>query len=414
MSDTTHFPNPILDRQFKRGHGRTISSERHPAEQLKTRRSMACRQLNHHPTRQFSRTPSQALCNRRLICLLCLMCCYHGNKAFAQDSLIISRRQNSNDSTRLISAAHQLKINHALEYLVQNQHEDGSFGSGTIFKRNVAVTGLCGMALLSAGSTPGRGPYGVAVHKTVDFLISRAQSTGMIIDDDSKSQGPMYGHGFATLFLAEVYGMSSKPKKLRAVLKPAVELIIKSQHKTGGWRYFPNSQDADVSVTVCEMMALRAARNAGFTIPKNTIENAEAYVKKCQNKDGGFRYMLDRKDESLFPRSAAAVVALNSVGVYDGHEIDNALNYLSRFRPNGQSFKAGDNYYYGHYYAVQVMWQRGGNLWQKWYPAIRDELLDNQLANGSWPSTSVCPEYATAMSCLILQIPNNYLPIFQR
>jgi len=30
-----------------------------------------------------------------------------------------------------------------------------------------------------------------------------------------------------------------------------------------------------------------------------------------------------------------------------------------------------DNYYfYGHYYAVQAMWQSGENRFRRWYPAI--------------------------------------------
>ena len=73
----------------------------------------------------------------------------------------------------------------------------------------------------------------------------------------------MYDHGFATLFLAEVYGMTRTPK-LRNSLERAVRLIINAQNKEGGWRYEPDSKDADLSVTVCQVMALRAARNAAW------------------------------------------------------------------------------------------------------------------------------------------------------
>jgi hypothetical protein len=60
------------------------------------------------------------------------------------------------------------------------------------------------------------------------------------------------------------------------------------------------------------------------------------------------------------------------------------------------------------------MWHAGGKYWDEWYPAIRDELLDRQTDEGSWLSATICNEYGTAMSLLILQLPNNYLPIFQR
>ena len=51
--------------------------------------------------------------------------------------------------------------------------------------------------------------------------------------------------------------------------------------------------------------------------------------------------------------------------------------------------------------------------WAEWYPAIRNELLKRQSAQGYW-TDSICNEYGTAMALIILQIPNNYLPIFQR
>jgi hypothetical protein len=71
------------------------------------------------------------------------------------------------------------------------------------------------------------------------------------------------------------------------------------------------------------------------------------------------------------------------------------------------------HYFYGHYYAVQAMWTAGGNYWKEWYPAIRDELLSRQNPDGSWLD-QICSHYGTAMACIILQVPNNYLPILQK
>jgi hypothetical protein len=59
------------------------------------------------------------------------------------------------------------------------------------------------------------------------------------------------------------------------------------------------------------------------------------------------------------------------------------------------------------------MWIRGGDDWNSWYPAIRNELIRRQSSGGFWKD-SVCDEYGTAMALIVLQIPNNYLPIFQR
>lgn len=317
-------------------------------------------------------------------------------------------------AAELITPEAQKAIDRGLEFLARQQRDDGSFGSGG-YSHNVAVCGLAGMAFMSAGSTPGRGPYGKQVERCLDFILKNSQDSGFIDVPGSSAHGPMYGHGFATLFLAEAYGMSMRAD-VRDRLAKAVELIVNTQNKEGGWRYQPQRHEADISVTICEIMALRAARNAGIYVPRETIDRTIEYVKKSQNADGGFMYMLQTGGTSAFPRSAAGVVALYSAGVYEGPEIEKGLAYLMESIPNREiaGFNRETHYFYGHYYAVQAMWHAGGEYWREWFPAIRDELLARQRGDdGAWMDT-ICPEYGTAMACIILQMPNNYLPIFQR
>jgi hypothetical protein len=313
----------------------------------------------------------------------------------------------------LITPSTQQAINRGLDYLANNQYEDGSLGSGSTYRRHVAVTALAGIAFLSGGNTPNRGKYGPQVEKIVQYLLRNTDSTGLISAPEHRQMNPMYGHGFATLFLAEVYGMTPRPD-IREKLKLAVNLIINTQNKEGGWRYFPVRKEADISVTVCQIMALRAARNAGIFVPKNTVEACTKYVKSCQNADGGFMYQKTLGNGSIWPRTAAGLVALNSAGIYDSDETHKALKFLMDHQPRGEIFRHDTFYFYGHYYAVQAMWHAGGQYWAQWYPAIRDELLVRQVPDGSWSDNSVNSEYAAAMACIVLQMPNNYLPIFQR
>jgi hypothetical protein len=269
------------------------------------------------------------------------------------------------------------------------------------------------MAFLAGGHTPGRGKYGAHVEKALGYVLSKSKPNGFLVEESSVSHGPMYDHGFATLFLAETYGMSPR-KEVRDRLEAAVRLVVDSQNKEGGWRYHPGTRDADLSVTVCQMMALRAARNAGIVVPKETVDRCTTYVRSSQNPDGGFRYQLVRNAESAFPRSAAGCVALYNAGIFEGREIDRSLAYLLRHVPDRDEFRYESHYYYGHYYAVQAMWHAGGDRWRRWYPAIRDELIARQAPNGGWTDGTICNEYAAAMACLVLQMPNNDLPIFQR
>jgi len=303
-------------------------------------------------------------------------------------------------------------VHQGLAFLAERQLADGSFGTSG-YARNVAVCGLSGMAFLASGSTPTRGPYALQVDRCIQYLLAQTSEEGFIAATDATSRGPMYGHGFATLFLCEVYGMSAH-QELRDRLGQAVELIVGAQNAEGGWRYQPQPSDADLSVTVCQVMALRAARNAGIAVPRATIDRAIDYVKSCQNKDGGFRYTLSGEGQpSQFARSAAGVVALYNAGIYDGPELTNGLNYLESFCPSKEPAGRDGYYFYAHYYAVQAMWHAGGQRWQQWYPAIRDELVARQRADHSW-NDSICAEYGTAMACIVLQVPNNYLPILQR
>jgi hypothetical protein len=247
----------------------------------------------------------------------------------------------------------------------------------------------------------------------VQYLLACTDATGLISAPEHRQQNPMYGHGFATLFLAEVYGMTQRPD-IRDKLKLAVNLIVNTQNKEGGWRYFPVRREADISVTVCQIMALRAARNAGIFVPKSTVELCTKYVKSCQNADGGFMYQKLTNTQSIWPRTAAGLVALYSAGIYEGKEVEQGLKFLMNHMPRGELFRLEAFYFYGHYYAVQAMWHAGGQYWREWYPAIRDELLGRQVQDGSWPDITVNSEYGTAMACIVLQMPNNYLPIFQR
>ena len=304
-------------------------------------------------------------------------------------------------------------VNRGLNFLAERQLEDGSFGTSG-YARNVGVCSLAGMSFLASGSTPGRGPYAKQIDLCIAYLLEQTSPAGFIAAPGATSRGPMYGHGFAALFLCEAYGMAEQPE-LRDRLSEAIEVIVSAQNAEGGWRYQPEPKDADLSVSVCQVMALRAARNAGIAVPRETIDRAIAYVKACQNEDGGFRYMLSAEPTqgSQFARSAAGVVALYNAGVYEGPEIENGLSYLEQFRPGTRQSGRDAFYFYAHYYAVQAMWHAGGAHWQEWFPAIRDELVARQQNNGSWMD-AICAEYGTAMACIVLEVPNNYLPILQR
>ena len=309
-------------------------------------------------------------------------------------------------------------VTKGLAALAKMQNEDGSFGDGR-FGRSVAITALACLAFMGDGNLPGRGAYAEHVSRGLNFVLDNCSESGLIAAD--ASTGPMYGHGFATLFLGEAYGMTqgggdtALATRVHNSLLKAVRLIQSTQNTQGGWRYNPIPYDADVSVTICQIMALRSARNAGLEVPKETIDKAVEYVRNCQNPvDGGFRYQLD-SGGSAWPRSAAGVASLYYAGIYTDRAIDKGLEYLTINSMPGKGDAATKaHYYYGHYYAVQAMYLAGGKNWAEWWPAIRGELLGSQGPDGKWDDQSVGETYGTSMALIILQMPKRYLPIFQK
>ena len=304
-------------------------------------------------------------------------------------------------------------IANGLAFLASQQNADGSFGDGA-WGRGVAVTSLAALAFMADGHMPGRGQYGEQVRLAMEYVLGRSQESGLLADDQAPS--PMYGHGFAALFLGEIYGMSggdeALQERLHEALVKAVRLIERSQNDEGGWRYNPVPTDADTSVTICQVMALRSARNAGIEVSSEVIDDAVEYVRRCQNPDGGFRYQ-SRPGSSAWPRSAAGVATLYYAGEFGDEAIEPGVDYLIREALPGRGMRRG-YFYYGHYYAVQAMYLAGGEAWSTWWPAARRELIDLQDPNGAWPDRTVGTAYGTAMALIVLQMPKRYLPIYQK
>ena len=98
----------------------------------------------------------------------------------------------------------------------------------------------------------------------------------------------------------------------------------------------------------------------------------------------------------------------------DLESLDRGLDYLMRNAQPGRTMSGQAHYYYGHYYAVQAMYLAGGSYWERWWPAVRSEMLGKQASNGGWLDHYAGGAYSTAMSLIILQMPKRYLPIFQK
>ena len=208
----------------------------------------------------------------------------------------------------------------ALEYLAGKQNSDGSWSDGA-YIHNTAITSYAMLAFMSQGHLPGQGHYGPEVAKAARFLMASARAgDGYLI---GARGGNMYCHAMATLALAELWGQTNDDE-LKPVVQKAVDLIIKSQNPQGGWRYEPAPTGADISVTIMQVMALRAGKNAGLHVPDTTLKKAIAYIHSCQNKaSGGFAYQPGGPPG--FARTAAGACVLILAGEYNDKDIPPAI-----------------------------------------------------------------------------------------
>src|SRR6185312_10488704 len=119
----------------------------------------------------------------------------------------------------------QAAIDRGLSYLSRSQGDDGSFdqrSSGAA----VGITSLVGLALMAGGHQPGRGRYGRAVSRGVDYVLAASGTNGVLTTNAAPNfrgmnQQAMYSHGFGCLFLSEVCGMlpdKARQKKVKETL----------------------------------------------------------------------------------------------------------------------------------------------------------------------------------------------------
>ncbi|MEZ6036824.1 MAG: prenyltransferase/squalene oxidase repeat-containing protein [Planctomycetota bacterium] len=317
-----------------------------------------------------------------------------------------------------VTAETRAAIDNGLAWLARNQAADGSWrNAGGYGTYPVAMTGLCGMAFLSSGSTPTRGPYWRNVRAAVSFLVKNADAGTGLISTSVEEHHSMYGHGFATLFLASVYGMEEDVRgehKLRQVLDRAVSLISAAQSRAGGWIYTPESTDDEGSVTVTQVQALRACRMAGIAVDKATIDRAVDYIKRCQNADGGIAYKLAMAGSSSQPAiTAAGVAVLYNAGIYDDQPfVEKAVQYCKRHLQ--VAVDTTGHHFYTQLYWSQALYQRGGEDWDAYYREASTYLRKQQRKDGSWNGDGVGSTYGTAIGLIILQLPYALTPIYQR
>jgi hypothetical protein len=359
------------------------------------------------------RAPRSALLGRQSAILTLLIFCF-ASAAIAQQPVAPASSEPLTETAVVerVTAA----VDRSLQYLADKQNADGSWTD------NQAPNALTMLAFMGRGHVPGRGPFRETLQRGKAYILSNQQTNG-VFASTRPSHGPMYEHALTTLACSEMYGMDPDPE-LEEKVRKAVNLIVAAQSPTGGWRYQPQPADADLSVTVMQIVALRAANNAEIPVPQPTIDKAIAYVRSCAHPTGGYGYQPGGG-----PNMQMAAAGLLSLKLLLDPEqgpdptVEKALEYMKQ-APVAWDGSGIQYFYYFHYYAIQGHYQAGGQAWNDWHPRVRELLLSKQNADGSWdvpPGTAendgtvgANKVYWTAMASLVLEIYMHFLPAYQR
>jgi hypothetical protein len=320
------------------------------------------------------------------------------------------------------SAASEAAVERGLAWLALHQADDGSWRfdlsgcrcddgcshAGTIGS-TTAATGLALLPFLGAGHTQLDGVYQETVSRGLYYLVSRLRPTPRGGD---LCEGTMYGHGAATLALAEAFGMT-RDDLLARPLADAVRFIVTAQDAYGGgWRYLPG-QSGDTTVTAWQLAALKSGHLCGLEVPTPTIDGVRRFLDRVQARGGeAYGYQGPR------PRPCTSAIGLFCrlhTGWQDAAVIDRGLAALARTGPDPDAI-------YLNFYLSQALLQADHAAWPRWNVRHRDLLVARQGSvgheRGSWwladAETAPGGRLAhTALAVLTLEVYYRLLPLYR-
>ncbi|MCA9271216.1 MAG: squalene--hopene cyclase [Planctomycetales bacterium] len=337
-----------------------------------------------------------------------------------------------------ITPESELALARGLDWLAANQGDAGNWESN-----DLGLVAMGNLAFLADGHFPGRGKYGTAAERSINYVIENSKSSGLLnIAGDRRD---MYNHGLATFVLGQAHGMTGD-RRMSDTLDRALKLIAFAQCEDGGWDYVAQRQERghDLSLAVMQAKALRSAVDSGLDVPPEVVDLAMESVREHYCPKNGRREAPESEQRNLpgqftyakgggggtIAMAAAGVVCLQEFGQYDDWRIPKNMDVIAeavkekcRNAPKNNGELPFDAY--TMYYVGQALYQVGDPYWKECYPQLRNYLVRSQRVdendvreNGKWSAGGHVGGkpgdlYGTSVACFILAMPNRYLPILQ-
>lgn len=313
----------------------------------------------------------------------------------------------------------------------QCQRRDPCTGEGDRYE--MALTGLALLAFQAGGHYYfNDAEYSEVVRKGLDWMVANQGSKGGLIGTHDKGgysvyhKHYMYEHGIASFALNEACAIAralNEPDEVRYrdAAQRAVDFIEDNQHSDGGWRYTPDLlEESDTSVTGWQVLALKAALEAGLDVDEYCVQNARTYFHSRETGENGRtgynnrnvmtdattglgmlarQFLFDEADSALIPEAAAYLADMAQAKWGQQRDIEENADY------------------YLWYNCTLAMFHAGGEPWQRWNSIIRDTVISLQrhsgCERGSWDPSSKWGNkggriYTTALAVLTLEVYYRY------
>ncbi len=332
------------------------------------------------------------------------------------------------DIEPLTQAELDLAIKNGVDYLVQKQNKDGSWGGprrtkglniyAPIPEAHLAFrSGASALALAGILDSGDRRPE---VLKTIDraeeWFFKKLPTLRQI---DPTTTYSVWGHAYGIRALTALHrlraGDEAKQSRLKQLAAQQVQMLIKTEDLSGGWGYldfdmhtahFSGTPTSFTTGTV--LLALKEAEEEmGLTLPEKQIKRGLNCINLQKTADWTFVYSHSHRyrPRRSINRPAGSLgrsqVCLATLRKYGDQRVDDQLlaYWLQRLSlregwldigrkrpvPHETHFKiSGYFYYYGFYYASECLQILTPPEQKRLAPHLARHLLVKQEKDGSW------------------------------
>ncbi|MEZ6055702.1 MAG: prenyltransferase/squalene oxidase repeat-containing protein [Planctomycetaceae bacterium] len=338
----------------------------------------------------------------------------------------------------------ELSIRRGVDFLLQDQNKNGSWGSATKTKDlniyapvpgshqafRAAVTALVVSALIEVNDS--RPEVQLAIQRGETFLIEHLEQVRRATGDAIYN---VWTHGFAIETLTRLHqrhvGETAKQEQLANLIQHQIGMLERYESVDGGWGYYDfnlqTKKPASSSIsftTATILVAMHDAQALGVEPPKKLTDRAIAATRRQRLPDFSYLYGeylkwqprrgINRPSGSL-GRSQACNLAMRYWG--DDEVTQEVLeDWLDRlFARNGwldigrkrpiphESWEqvAGYFYFYGHYYAARCIEELPVSMRAEYQAHMFHTIAPKQERDGSWldfPFYDYGHPYATAFA----------------